>query len=239
MFTFKQFTIHDEHCAMKVGTDGVLLGAWANIQDKRHILDIGCGSGLIALMAAQRALEAQVAGVEIDLSASKDAEENVRNSPFSNRMQIVCADILQWAKSHAHQYDYILSNPPYHVETLLPPSASRAKARHTDGGGLTFEALLHAVSLLLAPNTQGACFSVILPAPSVCSFIASASAYSLELSRKTNIVTRPGKPAKRVLLEFCLSTDVPSIMMEDQLHLVGDNGKRSPQYEDLCKDFYL
>ena len=127
MFTFKQFIIEDAHCAMKVGTDGVLLGAWADVAGCRHITDIGCGSGLIALMAAQRAPEARVTGVEIDPEAVADAQANVAASPFAHRTEIVLADVCRYA-APAPKSDCLLRNPPYHEEDLLPPVTSRATA---------------------------------------------------------------------------------------------------------------
>ncbi|MFR1987405.1 MAG: tRNA1(Val) (adenine(37)-N6)-methyltransferase [Prevotellamassilia sp.] len=136
MFTFQQFTIDDSRCAMKVGTDGVLLGAWADLSETTRILDLGCGSGLIALMAAQRNPQALVKGVEIDEAAAADAQANVAASPFHERVQITCADALTLS-APSFEADCILSNPPYHEEELLPPEAQRAAARHTGGGGLT------------------------------------------------------------------------------------------------------
>lgn len=149
-FSFKQFHIDDAHCAMKVGTDGVLLGAWANVCEADRILDVGCGCGLIALMAAQRNRAARVVGVELDAAAAADALANVQHSPFASNVEIVCADVLQYAADCGLAFDSILSNPPYHEESLLPPASQRAKARHTQGGGLTFAALLRVVEHLLS-----------------------------------------------------------------------------------------
>ncbi len=238
MFTFKQFTIDDAHCAMKVGTDGVLLGAWTNVADARHILDIGSGSGLIALMLAQRAPLARVTGIEIDEAAAADARRNVAASPFSSRTEVVHADLLKWCHSHAGEFDTIVSNPPYHEETLLPPSAGRATARHTEGGGLNFSALLHCTSILLRP--QGECpeasFSVVLPTQAAARFVSLAAAYGLQLHRRTDVVTRPQKPCKRVLLTFKRSACAPTL---DSLVLMEADGSRSAAYASLCADFYI
>lgn len=137
---------------MKVGTDGVLLGAWADVQHSRNLLDIGCGSGLIALMLAQRNAAASVTGIELDEAAAADARQNVSASPFAQQVHIVCGNVLTYPDtSGGAVFDHIVSNPPYHEEELLPPSARRAAARHTSGGGLTFAALLHTVSQLIAP----------------------------------------------------------------------------------------
>ncbi len=196
-FSFKQFHIDDAHCAMKVGTDGVLLGAWANVCEADRILDVGCGCGLIALMAAQRNRAARVVGVA---------------------------------------FDSRLSNPPYHEESLLPPASQRAKARHTQGGGLTFAALLRVVEHLLNPANPKATFSAILPMSAVAGFVAMAAIHGLQLMRRTDVVTRKGRPCKRVLLEFCRT---PQSLVHTTLSLVGDDGTRAEAYAALCKDFYL
>ena len=237
MFQFKQFLIDDTHCAMKVGTDGVLLGAWASVAGSRRILDIGCGSGLIALMAAQRAETAQVVAVEIDPEAVADARLNAARSPFSDRVEVVEADVMRFAKDYSGQrFDCILSNPPYHQESLLPPSATRATARHTAGGGLGFEALLEAARLLADADCPETRLALILPAPSLPCFLPLAALYGWHLRRRTHVVTRKGKPAKRVLLEWSLREGA---LEENTLELVGTDGRRSADYTALCEDFYL
>lgn len=273
MFTFRQFKIDDTHCAMKVGTDGVLLGAWTDVTGVRRILDIGCGSGLIALMLAQRAAGARVDGVEIDADAAADALANVEASPFHDRVRIFCGDVLKMAggswpsplpcgkplftgglQPYLHEapqylcapqqssldtqrtYDCIVTNPPYHEEELLPPSRRRAAARHTAGGGLTFAALLQAARQLMDADSPAARFCVILPATAVARFIPAAAVYGFNLARRTNVVTRPGKPCKRVLLDFRLQAPPP---VTDELVLVAPDGGRSAQYAELCREFYL
>ena len=235
MFTFKQFIIEDAHCAMKVGTDGVLLGAWADVAGCRHITDIGCGSGLIALMAAQRAPEARVTGVEIDPEAVADARANVAASPFASRTEIVLADVCRYAAT-APKSDCLLSNPPYHEEDLLPPAASRATARHTSGGGMGFEALLRVACQLLDSTDSHARFSLILPTQALPRFLPLAAVHGFHETRRTDVVTRPGKPPKRTLLEL---RPHPAPMRRDELVLVGDDGGRSKAYAHLCRDFYL
>lgn len=233
-FQFQQFFVDDTHCAMKVGTDGVLLGAWATVGAAQRVLDLGCGSGLIALMLAQRAPQAQVTGVEIDEAAANDARLNVQQSPFAPRIQVVAADALHFAP--AQPFDLIVSNPPYFEEDLLPPSAHRAQARHTAGGGLTFEALLHCVKRLLNWHNPAARFAVVLPATAEARFATAAEWHGLHLARRTQVVTRPKKPCKRVLLEFGVTEGA---LQSDELSLIADDGARSEQYEALCGDFYL
>ena len=233
-FTFKQFHINDEHCAMKVGTDGVLLGAWANVKHAHRVLDIGCGSGLISLMLAQRAPLAHVVGIEVDNAAAHDAMLNVASSTFANRIEIVTSNALTY-NTHA-PFDCIVSNPPYHEESLLPPSALRAKARHTAGGGLTFSALLEVVCRLLNKQSHHAHFSVVLPTQAANGFIALAAVYGLNLLRETKVVTRPTKTCKRTLLEF---TPHNASFRTSTLVLLDERGNRSNAYSELCSDFYL
>lgn len=233
-YTFKQFHINDEHCAMKVGTDGVLLGAWADISGATQVLDIGCGSGLISLMLAQRAPSAHVVGIEIDADAANDARGNVASSPFANNVEVVTGDALHFAPQCL--FDLIVSNPPYHEESLLPPSALRAKARHTSGGGLTFSALLESATRLLNKKAKHARFAVVLPTQAAQRFTTLAAIYGLNLCRETKVVTRPNKPCKRTLLEF---TPHPMAPCTSTLVLLNEHGERSNDYNLLCSNFYL
>lgn len=235
MFRFKQFDIDDTHCAMKVGTDAVLLGAWADLRGCKRILDVGCGSGVIALMAAQRTPEACITGVEIDEEAVHDAQRNAEASPFADRLQMVRDDITRFAQRGLH-FDCILSNPPYHQEDLLPPLVARAAARHTGGGGLGFEALLQAASTLLDSTCPTARFSLVLPTTALPHFLPLAAVYGFCPVRRTQVITRPGKPCKRTLLELRMQ---PAPTTDDELVLVGDGGGRSEAYATLCRDFYL
>ncbi len=234
-FTFKKFHIDDAASAMKVGTDGVLLGAWAQAEGAETVLDIGCGCGLVALMMAQRFPAARVTGAEIAPGAASDARRNAAASPFAARVDIAEGDVTR-LDFGGRRFGCIVSNPPYHAETLLPPAAARAAARHTEGGGLTFEALLRSVDALLSTD-RGASFSVVLPQAAEAHFTALAACHGLFPSRRTRVVTRPGKQAKRVLLELRRAYAAPPA--EDTLVLVGDDGGRSEQYAELCRDFYL
>lgn len=235
-FTFKRFHIDDTHCAMKVGTDGVLLGAWADVKGAKRILDIGCGSGLVTLMVAQRCDTAQVVGVEIDEAAVNDAKDNVTRSPFASRIDVVQADIWEFSQSNSQLFDCIVCNPPYYEEDVLPPTAQRAQARHTAGGGLTFAALLQAVCLLLDRESEKARFTVILPTTTAANLIALAAVHGLDLIRRTDVVTRKGKPCKRVLLEFSPHSHP---LQRSTLELLGVGNERSEEYDKLCEDFYL
>lgn len=219
---------------MKVGTDGVLLDAWASGKGAIRILDVGTGCGLIALMLSQRYETAEVTGIEIDSSAVIDARMNVAASPFASRLRIVEGDIVERARNSEERFDLIVSNPPYHEEELLPPSEARAKARHTAGGGLTFAALLKSVKSLLAP---GGSFALILPSTAAERFLLLALAYGLYPERRTEVVTREGKAPRRTLLQ--LSSRVLPSPVPTELVLQNATGGRSAAYSELCAEFYL
>lgn len=229
-FDFKQFRICHDRCTMKVGTDGVLLGAWAEVKKARRILDIGTGSGLIALMAAQRS-HAEVTGVELHAPSVLQATENVAASPFCKRVAIVHADIRDFAPPAL--FDCILSNPPFHEEALLPPDPARACGRHTQG--LSFEQLIGHARRLLAP---GGLFQVVVPYPARDRFVGLCALRGLSLLHATEVVTSQRKQPKRVLLRF-IHDLTPTQPLTDRLVLTGPDGQRSPQYAELTRDFYL
>ena len=237
-FKFKEFVVRHDRSSMRVGTDAVLLGAWAHTdvsyanKDMR-VLDIGCGCGLIALMVAQRFPFARVCGIDIDAPSVDEAMENATNSPFSERVRFQQADVRQFALDEASgKYDLIVCNPPYYTEDTLPPDMRRSKARNTSC--LSFEELLGCVRRLLA--TDGV-FSVIIPMQARDGFVGKALLNGLCLFRECCIHTVLGKTSKRVLLELGLQqyTDVK----KTALVLQDSSGKRSADYALLCKDFYL
>ena len=236
LFRFKRFTVRHDRSAMRVGTDGVLLGAWASLDGAARVLDIGCGCGLIVLMAAQRAEEARITGVEIDHDSALQAMENVAESPFATRITIIEEDIR--LLPGAQLFDHVLCNPPYHLETTLPPSATRMRARHTEA--LSFESLIASVVRLLVP---GGWFSVVLPASVTDVFVTLSLASGLRLCRRCDVLTVPHRPPKRVLLTFQLpaasndaACDVP---IHETLTLQDAQGGRSEAYQHLTRDFYL
>ena len=151
-FQFKQFTIRHDKCAMKVGTDGVLLGAWAGTESCNRILDIGTGTGLIALMLAQRS-KAAIDAIDIEADACLQAQENAESSLFAGRINVFHSDLVDFAQASTHLYGLIVSNPPYFVDSLKCPNLQRNTARHTDT--LTLEDLLQYSRKLLAPQGRG------------------------------------------------------------------------------------
>jgi len=232
-FQFKQFKINQDGSAMKVGTDGVLLGAWADVSDAKSILDIGTGTGLIAIMLAQRTNDnSKLDAVEIDSSSYQQAVNNFEASPWSNRIQAFHASFQDFVSQQSVKYNLIVSNPPYFINSLKAKGESRTQARHTDG--LPFEDLIEGAKSLLKPNGK---FSVILPVFEGDYFIRLTRLEGFSLSKRVEVLPNPGKPAKRLLIELTLK-NVKTI--ENQLCV--ENGQRhdySPEYIELCKDFYL
>lgn len=191
MFQFKQFTIEQELCAMKVGTDGVLLGAWA--KGGPRILDIGTGTGIIALMMAQRYPEAQVTAIDIDEGAVRQAEQNVSQSPFLGRISV----LQQAVQEHLGEYESIVSNPPFFIDSLQAPDEQRNMARHT--ATLSYAELMKAAYRLLADNGE---FSVVIPFDYRRRMEDEAVFMGFFPSRVCGVKTTERKPAKRYLLAF-------------------------------------
>ena len=229
-FQFKQFCIHHDRCAMKVGTDGVLLGAWAPFEKPRRILDIGTGSGLIALMMAQRFPQAEVTGIDIDEAAIGQAQENVDSSPFANCIRL-SLNSLQDASLEPGSFDAIVCNPPFFEESLLPPDEGRRTARHA--ATLPFDVLAQRVATLLTPEGR---FCVIMPVDNFEAFHHLCFAQGLHLQVRCLVKTSPKKNPKRVMA--CFGKRDCSHIDERLLVLTDANG-RSEQYVSLTSDFYL
>ena len=236
-FRFKQFTVYHDKCAMKVGTDGVLLGAWAPIdrftdrtqtvsltehRPNYRILDIGTGSGLIARMLMQRCPKAHIDAIDIDPDAAEQAKENGVNA--------YCAKLQEWQGS----YDLIVSNPPYFQNSLKNPDKGRELARHTDS--LSYEELIRHSARLLNEHGQ---LALILPAEAEEEIREIAARYSLYCTRVTRVYSKECKPARRVLLLFEMSRCRDVEMTTDVLVLEDEKGGRSAAYSELCKEFYL
>ena len=247
MFTFKQFVIEQDKCAMKVGTDGVLLGAWSEVpimfdintpapntsHSSPRILDIGTGTGVVALMMAQRFPMAIVDAVEIDSSAAEQAKENVERSPFASRVNVFMSSIQQFAESATARYDAIVSNPPFFENALKNPDTKKAQARHADS--LSYKDLLCATNKLLE---EGGAISVILPTGNTLTrFIEEAGCQGFLVSRQTFIRTTEKKSPKRCLVELkkCRKDDVK----KEEVILLNSDNTRSEWYQNLTKDFYL
>lgn len=230
-FTFQKFTIHQDRCAMKVGTDGVLLGAWAH--GGKRILDIGTGTGLVAIMMAQRFADAHVTAVEIDHNAALQACNNANCSPFASRIGIVETSIQNFEVYGTQLFDSIVSNPPFFTDSLKNPDSQRATARHADT--LPYRDLFTAVKRLLAEDGE---FSAIIPSNCLTSFIAEAYLAHLVPIRRLAIRTTPRKQPKRLLVSFGHTSSESNATNEEQCLMTPD-GSRSDWYINLTSDFYL
>ena len=222
-FRFKQFYVRHDRCAMKVGTDGVLLGAWATATGDR-ILDVGTGSGLIARMLMQRCEGAEVDAIDIDEAAVEQAKENGVRA-YKARLQ-------DWSRQ---LYDLVVSNPPYFQNSLKNPDKGREMARHTDT--LSYEDLVRHSARLLK---QGGCLALILPAEAEAEIRQLAATEDLYLTHATRVYSKEGKKPKRVLMAFRFKiSNFKSQIVEDSLVLENEHGGRSEAYQELTKDFYL
>ncbi len=231
-FRFKQFSVAQDQCPMKVGTDGVLLAAWADVAGAGRVLDIGTGSGVMALILAQRAERAEVHGVEIDPNAARQAAENMAASPWPERLNTFATSIQDFAKESRQQYDLIVSNPPFFSGGTFSDNNDRMAVRHTIK--LPHGDLLSAVRKLLAPNGR---FAVILPHLEGLRFRELANSYHLFCTRLTEVRTRPGKPVERLLLQFECQVNP---LQKDSLCIHSGNGPgHSEEYTLLTRDFYL
>ncbi len=230
-FQFKQFSITQERTAMKVGTDGVLLGAWANCEQTSTILDIGTGTGLVTLMLAQRST-AQITAVEIDSDACNDAQENFSLSKWSNRIELQNIAIQTFAASCTYQFDLIVCNPPFFSNSLKTPNQSRNRARHDDG--LPTCELFACAEKLLSP---AGLFTVIIPHDKLESYISEAKKNNLQVQRVMHIKPTPTADYKRALVEFCRNAET---LTETEM-IIEDKGRHgySDQYINLTHNFYL
>lgn len=228
-FKFKKFTIEQDGCAMKVGTDGCLLGAWFCCEGCHRILDIGAGTGLISIMAAQRC-NAEIVGVEIDCTAAEKAAENVKNSPWSDRIKIINTDLQKYHPTLP--FDCIVSNPPYFTNSLKCDNEQRTLARHNDS--LTPKLFFSKAKELLLPN---GCISLVLPTDTMSEWLEEALFKGFTPHRTTYIKTTPKKAPKRVLIELrqasCGTPATEHLMLEER------PGIYSKEACDLLRDFYL
>jgi tRNA1Val (adenine37-N6)-methyltransferase len=233
MFQFKQFSIQQDKTAMKVGTDGVLLGAWSPINHSPFsILDIGAGTGLIALMLAQRTNAEQIDALEIDEDAYEQAVENFENSPWSDRLFCFHAGLDEFIEEPEDEYDLIVSNPPFYSEDYKTENEQRDLARFQDA--MPFEELIEAAALLLSEN---GIFAVILPFKEEKNFIALAKEAQLYPTKITRVKGTQTSEIKRSLLAF--SRNENQKVEIDELVIEIDRHVYTQEYIELTKDFYL
>lgn len=235
IFQFKRFSVKHDQCAMKVGTDAVLLGSWVDFSNHpQNILDIGSGSGIIALMLAQRSDVMQIDAVEIDESAYEQCVENFENSDWSDRLFCYHASFQEFvAEMHEDEesYDLIVSNPPFFT-TANEISTSREKARFNSA--LPFEDLVEGVDLLLSENGV---FSIVLPFESESDFILLANQFQLYPFKITRVKGNPNIPFKRSLMAFSRKDNFD--LFEDELVIELERHQYTVDFQNLVKDFYL
>lgn len=228
VFHFSRFTVKQDRCAMKVGTDGVLLGAWVDPGNARSVLDIGTGTGLIALMIAQRS-SASVTAIDIDDSSTRQAAENVAGSPWPDQIKIVHSSLQHF--SAPDKYDLIVSNPPYFINSYEASDTARNRARQADAS-LSYDELLDGVKRLLQQDGR---FCVILPENESRIFRLKARENGLHCNRLTSVRTKKNKGIKRVLMEYSY-VEQPSQKNEIILHSEGR--EFTEEYKRLTADFY-
>ncbi|MEN0005623.1 MAG: methyltransferase [Bacteroidota bacterium] len=231
-FQFKQFTIEQDQCPMKVGTDGVLLGAWAEVAGAKKALDVGTGTGLIAIMLGQRTEELHIAAVEIDEKACEQAKANMAKVPWSDRLEVLNQPIQEYARSSSETYDLVVSNPPFFTGGTFSVKEDRNSVRHTVK--LPHGDLLIAVRKLLAPAGK---FAVILPYIEGLRFIELATTYNLHLTKKMEVRPKVDKGVERLLLQFERS---PKAVVEESLVIQkAARNDWTADYIRLTGDFYL
>ncbi len=231
-FAFKQFTIHQDRCAMKVGTDAVLLGAWVVPNGSKTILDIGTGTGVIALMIAQKS-DARIDAIDIDVDAVKQASQNISESKFADKIHVSLSSFQDYAKATDKKFNLIVSNPPYFEQCLKPSDAQRSQARHAHA--LPFEELLDGVIKILDPKGK---FCLILPKPEAERFRLMAEKKGLYLSKLLRVKSREDKDSdKRHLMQFEF---VPTEFSEKTLVIEkGERHHYTDEYKEFTRDYYV
>ena len=231
MFRFKQFVVRQQQCAMKVGTDGVLLGSWCRVPVEGRVLDVGTGTGLLALMVAQRSLKVDITALEIDREASLQAMENCQKSPWRERIKVLHTSLQEFGEMSADRFDMVVCNPPYFDRSLRCPDKKRTTARHSET--LSFDDLLHFSAVLL--KKEGS-LSVVLPEKESEVFKDKAVDKGLFLCRQMNVLPTPKKDVKRRLMEFSFEKkelEVRNLVIETERHIYTE------EYKNLTQDFYL
>lgn len=232
LFKFKKFNIEQDNCTMKVGTDGVLLGAWADVKNAKSILDIGTGTGVIAIMLAQRAAEAKVSGIEIDQAACTQAQQNMDGSPFADRLKTELSPVQDFAKLSRDEFDLIVSNPPFFSGGTFSENQDRNSVRHTVK--LSHGDLLMAVQKLLSKTGK---FCVILPYLEGLRFQEMAKNYNLFCTKMTEVKPKKEKSVERLLLQF--ERKEKAIKIDQIVIQKAARNDWTKEYIELTGEFYL
>jgi len=232
LFQFKQFKIHDGKSAMKIGTDGTLLGCWSDLSKAKSVLDVGSGTGVIAIMCAQKNPNVEVFALEIDQMATEDAQYNIDNSPWSDRINLSHSALQDYEPTE--QYDHIISNPPFFEKSMKATGDARNTARHTDS--------LHYTDIFKFCETNlsdGGCLSVILPVENARKAIEDGVKFGLYPKRICEVKPVPHKEPHRLLVEWCKDANV----ITENTKLTIETGMKrheyTPEYITLGKAFYL
>jgi len=232
IFRFKKFCISDTISAMKLGVDAVLLGAWADVETARLILDAGCGCGILSLMCAQRNPQAYVSGVEIDKDSAAEALKNCRNSIWNERIRVVEADIFEFIRREGHRFDLIISNPPFFDSGVDNTGSRRIQSRHV--GRFSPESILKIMRDYLRPNGK---IAMIYPFNDHVRYLGIAHEEGLQCVRAARVVGRAGNPPKRMMAEYSPcgndTAGIDEITIEDYPGIFNDDYKR------LTSAFYL
>ncbi|MEO1052816.1 MAG: methyltransferase [Bacteroidota bacterium] len=232
-FRFKQFTLEQHQKVFKVGTDGILLGAWADTLRASNVLDVGTGTGLIASMIAQKTPETTtITGIDPNESAFLLASENIANSPWKNRLRILHTTLSDFTINYTSKFDLIVSNPPYFNAGILPEKQESKQSRHTIS--LSHEGLIKDSKSILSENGS---LSLILPYAEGQEFIRMALKQNLHLHRLTEVRSRPQTSVERLLMSF--STHAWPLVQNELVIYDQESGSYSDEYVELTKDFYL
>ena len=233
LFKFKQFEVNQAGCAMKINTDGVLIAAMSKHDVPNKILDIGTGTGLLALMVAQRNLNAGIDAVELDQDAFSQAVDNVKDSPFFDKINLINSSIQDF--SLTYQYDCIITNPPFFQSGLLSPKAKKNQAHHATS--LSFDELLYSLNRLVAADGR---FNILLPVDEAAIFSAKALESEWFLARKLTLYHDKNKNPFRQLMTFKRKHLTENQTFDEKLFIYEEDGKRyDSRFKQLMKDFYL
>jgi len=230
-FKFKQFDIYQDKCAMKVGTDGVLLGAWCRCGSAQNILDIGTGTGLIALMLAQCS-KAQIHAIDIDKNSVLQASNNFVRSNWSSRLSVECIDFRQCIVSNNNKYELIVSNPPFFVNSLKSPDERKNISKHADT--IPLDLLFRGAVALMTKQSR---FCIIIPIAQCNNALNISLNNELYCIRKLIVKPTNEKPAHRICLEFGYQ---PQVIDEQTIVIRNStNGEYTEEYKKLTSEFYL
>ncbi|SMB90431.1 tRNA1Val (adenine37-N6)-methyltransferase [Pasteurella testudinis DSM 23072] len=244
-FQFKQFNVQHDHCAMKVGTDSILLGAWVALAQVRSVLDMGCGSGLLALMAAQRLSQHyaseqdknyRISAIEIDPAAAQQAQQNVRRSKWADKIQVVQQDLTAFAADTNARFDLIVANPPYFAAGVACRDLTRQTARYATPENSHLH-WLQLAQKMLNPNGR---IAFVLPFEAAEQLLQQLEHTALCCTKRTEVITKQGKPPQRLLVEFRLAKSaVRPLTVNEQITIYQRDNRYHQDFIDLTKAFYL